>query len=121
MSTARYISEFLNRVKTGLPVEFEDTIALIDQHYRFTPSRFSNGEGEDQVVSEPGTNNGSLKIFSFASQHCLSELETLPLFGKFYREDVLPNPDGQDHRNIRAFMKFGWRGVHFDGKALDLL
>lgn len=118
MTIGNEITEFLGRVKSGQPVEFDETIALIDNHFRFTPCRFSNGEGEDEVVSAPGVNSGSLKIFSFASMHCLSEAETLELFGKFYREDVLSNPDGQDHRNIRAFMKFGWRGVKFDGEAL---
>lgn len=121
MTTANDINAFLDRVRSGHPVEFDETISLIDHHYRFTPRRFTNGDGEDRVVSEPGVNNGSLKIFTFASQHCLSEPETLQLFGKFYREDVLPNPEGQDHRNIRAFMKFGWRGVEFDGQALELL
>ena len=121
MSISNDIIEFIDRGKSGQPVEFDETIALIDQNYRFSPCRFTNGEGEDLVVSEPGVNNGSLKIFSFASQHCLSEIQTLQLFGKFYREDVLPHPEGHDHRNIRAFMKFGWRGVHFDGTALVAL
>ena len=33
---------------------------------------------------------------------------TLWLFGDFYRKDVLENPDGTDHANIRAFMEGGW-------------
>ncbi|MEY4684467.1 MAG: hypothetical protein RLZ25_926 [Pseudomonadota bacterium] len=119
MTIPNDINKFLDGVRSGRPVEFEQTIALIDSHYRFTPCRFANGEGDDRIVSEAGVNNGSLKIFTFASEHCLNEAETLSLFGKFYREDVLSNPLGEDHRNIRAFMKFGWRGVAFDGKALE--
>lgn len=115
------IIEFIDRVKSGHLVEFDETIALIDQNYRFSPCRFTNGEGDDLVVSDPGVNNGSLKIFSFASQHCLNENQTLQLFGKFYREDVLQHPEGHDHRNIRAFIKYGWRAVRIDGAALSAL
>lgn len=115
------IHEFLRQIKSGHPPEFDQTIALIDRHYRFIPCRFTNGEGMDRVESDPGVNNGSLKIFTFASIHCLDAGETLSLFGKFYREDVLPHPEGQDHRNIRAFMRSGWRGIQFDGNALEPL
>jgi len=121
MTTSTEIIEFIDRVKSGQAVEFDETISLIDRNYRFLPCRFTNGEGEGLVESQAGVNNGSLKIFTFASQHCLNESQTLQLFGKFYREDVLQHPNGDDHRNIRAFMKFGWRGVQFDGEALVVL
>ena len=35
------------------------------------------------------------------------------LWGQYYR-DVLKNPDGDDHQNIRNFMKYGWEGVPFE-------
>jgi len=42
---------------------------------------------------------------------------TLP--SRYYREDVLGNPDGTDHANIRSFVKVGWDGVTFPyGPAL---
>lgn len=44
--------------------------------------------------------------------------ETLALFGDFYRNDVLKNPGGNDHQNIRNFMEFGWDGILFEGEAL---
>ena len=121
MSHPNDINEFLDSVKSGKLVDFDQTIALIDRNYRFSPCCFRNGEGNDEVVSEAGVNNGSLKIFTFASKHCLNEDLTLALFGKFYREDVLSNPEGQDHRNIRAFMKFGWGGIRFEGEALEAI
>ena len=35
-------------------------------------------------------------------------------------QDVLNNPDGSDHANIRNFMEGGWRAVSFpDGLALS--
>jgi hypothetical protein len=38
---------------------------------------------------------------------------TLKLFGQYYRE-VLADPDGDSHQNIRNFMKYGWDGVPFE-------
>jgi hypothetical protein len=51
----------------------------------------------------------------------LSEVHTLALFGGYYRDDVLGNPEGRDHGNIRHFMKYGWAGIHFEGEALRAL
>ena len=71
------------------------------------------------VVSEPGQNMGSAKIFSFAQLSKLDEAATLQLFGDYYRKDVLEHPDGSDHANIRAFIKGGWACVKFpDGLAI---
>jgi hypothetical protein len=49
----------------------------------------------------------------------LSKEEALQLFGDYYRKDVLLNPNGKDHQNIRNFMNSGWEGVQFDGEALE--
>jgi hypothetical protein len=48
----------------------------------------------------------------------LSEQQMLACFGAYYRDDVLKNPDGTDHQNIRNFMKTGWAGVAFDSMPL---
>ena len=109
---------FIARVKAGEPVEFQETIDLIAGHFSYMPTRFSNGLGDDRLVNEPGVNEGSCKIFSFARLHGLNEAETLALFGRFYREDVLGHPEGADHRNIRNFLRDGWAGIAFDGVAL---
>ncbi|MGI1679951.1 MAG: HopJ type III effector protein [Cellvibrionaceae bacterium] len=95
-------------------IEFQDVMTVINENYRYTPTRFTNGD----VVNESGTNEGSCKIFYFAQLNALSEMETLLLFGKYYREDVLQNPDGDDHANIRNFILDGWLGITFDGEAL---
>jgi hypothetical protein len=70
------------------------------------------------VVNESGTNEGSCKIFAFAQLNDLSVEQTLACFGKYYREDVLENPEGNDHGNIRNFMISGWEGVKFSCEAL---
>ena len=95
-------------------IQFNDVITFIDENYDFTPTKFTNGN----TVNEENQNNGSCKVFSFAKLNNLSKEETLALFGAFYREDVLENPEGSDHQNIRNFMEFGWEGIQFEGEAL---
>ena len=48
----------------------------------------------------------------------LNKDQTLHCFGNVYREDVLNNPNGKNHQNIRYFMTQGWQGIHFDSEAL---
>ena len=95
-------------------INFKEVIAYIDENYDFTPTKFINGN----TTNETNQNNGSCKVFSFAQLNNLSKEQTLSLFGEFYREDVLNNPDGTDHQNIRNFIEFGWDGISFDGEAL---
>ncbi|REC74816.1 type III effector [Chryseobacterium elymi] len=95
-------------------IQFKEVIAYIDGQYDFTPTSFKNGT----AINEAGQNNGSCKVFSFAKLQGLSKEHTLPLFGEFYREDVLKNPEGTDHQNIRNFMEYGWEGIYFEGEAL---
>jgi hypothetical protein len=95
-------------------IRFEDTMAVIEQHYEFTPTAFTNGE----VHNQAGQNSGSCKLFAFARLSDLSEAQTLACFGDYYRVDVLNNPQGQDHQNIRNFMRFGWAGIRFEGEPL---
>ena len=96
-------------------VEFDQVMAVINDNYQYTATRFTNGP---DVVNEAGTNEGSCKIFSFAKLQELTPPQTLACFGKYYREDVLQNPNGSDHGNIRSFIKNGWDGIKFDGEAL---
>ncbi|UDQ53440.1 HopJ type III effector protein [Chryseobacterium indologenes] len=95
-------------------IQFNDVIAYIDEHYHFVPTAFKNGN----IMNEAGQNNGSCKIFGFAAYEGISKEQSLYLFGDFYREDVLKNPDGTDHQNIRNFMEFGWEGITFEGDAV---
>lgn len=95
-------------------IQFTEVMALIDQHYDFTPSAFTNGE----IVNEAGTNNGSCKLFALAQLYNLSDEQTLVLFGEHYRQ-VVANPAGNDHLNIRNFQQFGWSRVGFDRQPLQ--
>ena len=95
-------------------ITFPQVIAYIDARYDFTPTRFTNGT----TVNEAGQTNGSCKVVYFAKLNRLTVEQTLALFGDYYRIDVLGNPKGTDHQNIRNFIVSGWEGIRFDGEAL---
>jgi len=111
MRITDFLSKLLSDPET---ISFQDTMAVIDANYNFTPCAFKNGE----TYNEAGQNNGSCKLFGFAQLQQLNETQTLACFGSFYRDDVLKHPEGQDHQNIRNFMRFGWEGIVFQGQTL---
>ncbi|WP_452230481.1 MULTISPECIES: HopJ type III effector protein [unclassified Lacinutrix] len=109
------IHTFKNKLKTTPEsIAFSETMELIEAQYIFTPKAFKNGDLEN----EEGQNSGSCKLFAFAKSEGLSKEETLACFGQFYFEDVLKNPNGDGHQNIRNFLKTGFEGLHFDGAPL---
>ena len=109
------IQAFLQQLSDApTSISFQDTMALIEQHYEFTPTAFTNGS----LTNQAGENSGSCKIFSFAQHHQLTPEQTLQCFGNFYREDVLKHPEASDHQNIRQFIQHGWDGIVFTGNAL---
>jgi hypothetical protein len=108
---------FLEKLKqTPEAIAFTETIATIEENYDFTPTAFENGLQHNAA----GENSGSCKLFAFAESQNLSEAATLACFGAYYYEDVLKNPNGTDHQNIRNFIKTGWDGIAFYGSALVL-
>ncbi len=113
------LNRFIDGVKAGQAVEFKETLAVISAHYDYTACEFSNGI-EQPLINPAGQNEGSCKIFALAKLHELNQQQTLALFGDFYRKDVLENPDGNDHPNIRTFMRDGWDGILFKSEVLKL-
>lgn len=119
MNASTTLADLLDQIKNHPEqVEFADVIAAIDAHYDYRPTAFSNGHGAAAVVNAAGTNQGSCRIFAFGHLQGLSEAETLACFGRHYREDVLGNPNGTEHANIRTFMRHGWAGIRFDRQPL---
>ena len=112
------LNTFLEKIKRLEAVSFDETIAVITEHYDYQPTTFSNGLGEHQLINEAGQNEGSCKIFAFAQLNQLDQQQTLNLFGDYYRQDVLNDPNGSGHQNIRNFMHYGWAGISFHGVAL---
>jgi hypothetical protein len=110
------IQPFLEKLKqTPETITFPETIAVIEENYEFTPTAFQNGNTHNAA----GTNSGSCKLFAFAQLQNLSQDETLACFGAFYRDEVLGDPEGTNHQNIRNFMAHGWNGIQFEGVALE--
>jgi len=95
-------------------IEFQDTMAAIEASYVYVPAVFTNGS----LVNQAGENEGSCKLFAFAKLNNLDEDKTLACFGAYYREDVLQNPESNNHQNIRNFMKTGWEGIAFESEVL---
>jgi len=95
-------------------MSFSNTVFGITDNYTRQNVAFSIGD----VFNNVGENSGSADIFSFALMAELDKNQTLELFGEHYK-NVLDNPDGENHQNIRAFMEYGLDGLDFpDGYSL---
>lgn len=93
---------------------FSTTMEVIDSNYDFIPTAFDNGD----ISNLAGENSGSCKIFAFAKEQQLDKELTLACFGEHYFKDVLKDPEGNGHQNIRNFMKNGWEGIDLKATAL---
>jgi len=107
------LNTFINTVKSNQKVSFDDTMAIINESYHYTPTSFNNGLTNDCLINEAGSNAGSCKIFAFAQLNKLNKIQTLNLFGDYY-QDVLNDANGTSHQNIRNFMQYGWEGIQFN-------
>ncbi|WP_150912626.1 HopJ type III effector protein [Marinobacter halotolerans] len=92
---------------------FSDTLELISQSFDYQPVSFRNGP----LANAAGENEGSCRVFSLAQYCNLNESDTLRLFAEHYQQ-VLDDPAGESHGNIRQFMTTGWSGVSFDKPPL---
>ena len=109
------LNTFKNKLKNNpTEIDFSETMAVIESEYEFTPTAFKNGSLEN----DEGQNAGSCKLFAFAKTQSLTKEETLACFGQYYFDDVLKNPDGTGHQNIRNFMKTGFEGLSFKNDPL---
>ena len=106
------LPELLEQLRTE-SADFEDTLAWVATHYQYTPTAFSNGETSNAA----GQNEGACRVFALGQLEALSPEHTLLLFGRHLR-DVLADPSGSNHANIRQFQRHGWSGVSFAGQVL---
>ncbi len=98
--------------------DFEDTLTWIARHYDYTPTAFDNGLDEACVRNAAGQNEGACRVFALGLAANLSAEDTLLCFGRHLR-DVLADPAGSNHANIRQFQRHGWAGIKFHGQALQ--
>lgn len=108
------VSALLNGVEQRA-INFAQVIEFIDANYQYTPRPFVNG----LLHNAAGENEGSSKIFGFAKLHQLTPVDTLKLFAEHYH-NVLANPRGSDHANIRNFMYYGWQAFLMEHNPLSL-
>ena len=110
------LPEFITKLKTS-PNEilFAETMQVIDTHFTFLPTAFSNGK----IHNKAGENSGSCKLFAFAMHQKLTKEETLFCFGEHYK-NVLEDVNGISHQNIRNFMNTRFDGLSFESSALQL-
>lgn len=109
------LETFLSKLKnTPKAIEFTETINVIESYYDFTPTGFKNGD----LYNKAGENSGSCKLLAFAKLQGLTKNETLACFGTYYFEEVLNDPNGTGHQNIRNFMKTGFEGLEFEDVPL---
>ena len=73
-------------------VNFEETIALIDEHYFYVEVPFSNGD----LTNAANENVGSAKVLAFGLITQMTKEQTLSMFGDFYRN---LSADGSDHEH----------------------
>ena len=103
---------FVEKIKSGTDVKFDETITLIDAEFSYFEVPFSIGSVNNAI----NENIKSSKCFSFAKIAGLDKDATLRLFGEVYRD---LSPSGDDHANIREFMNVGIEGISFpDGYAI---
>lgn len=94
-------------------LQFQNVLDHIAANYTYSPAAFQNGNVKNAVTE----NQGSAKVLYFANLHNLSHADTLLLFAEHY-QNVLDDPAGEGHQNIRQFMANGWNGVFFDAVVL---
>ena len=111
MTIEAFIKKLQSKPKT---IAFSETMSAVERYYEFTPTAFKNGVLNNKLDE----NLGSCKLFAFAKAQGFTKEETLACFGKFYFEDVLNNPNGNGHQNIRNFMNTGFEGLFFGGEPL---
>lgn len=95
--------------------DFDDTLGLIDRYFEYQPAGFHNGP----LYNGPGENAGSCRVFALGQYCNLTESDTLRLFAQHYQQ-VLDDPAGTSHGNIRQFIGTGWSGIRFEDQPLRL-
>ncbi|MFT5721536.1 MAG: hypothetical protein ACI9W6_001852 [Motiliproteus sp.] len=121
LSVSLTVEQLVVRARALDIIQLAEVITAVAEHYSYTPTGFRNGQGNNEVLNQAGQNEGSCKLLAFAQLHGLDRAQTLNLFGDYYHREVLEDAEGLSHANIRAFMRTGWDGVHFEAAPLSPL
>ncbi|WP_163933928.1 HopJ type III effector protein [Paraferrimonas sp. SM1919] len=115
MAHAIPMAELIQRLQQNQTLSFKQVIETIDHYYDYQQTDFQNGS----ILNRAGDNEGSCKVFAFASLHQLDKQATLNCFAEHYQQ-VLQNPEGECHQNIRQFINHGWQQISFKDAPLSL-
>jgi hypothetical protein len=113
MNLGKRVQIHLASIKAGHS-HFADTLELVAGAFDYRPTGFHNGP----LFNAAGENEGSCRVFSLGQYCNLNEADTLQLFAEHYRQ-VLDDPAGDSHANIRQFMATGWSGIRFEQPPLS--
>jgi len=109
-------NEYLEKLRSGVKMNFSDLTNLIDQEYEFLNVAFKNND----LINLKEENQGSAKVFCFGLMHSLSKEDTIRCFGEHYQSVIDEPKNHNSHLNIRSFMSNGWNGVLINQNALKL-
>ena len=96
-------------------LSFKFILQSIESCFKFN---INNGFKNGIIYNELNTNIGSLKVLLFAKLFKLNKLTTLKLWSEHYF-NVLNDPNGTSHGNIRNFIKYGWLGIDFLTNSIE--
>ena len=108
--------EYLEKLRSGVKMNFSDFTNLIDREYEFLNVAFKN----NNLINSKEENQGSAKVFCFGLMHSLSEEDTIRCFGEHYLSVISEPENHNSHLNIRSFISNGWKGVLINQNALKL-
>ena len=109
-------NEYLEKLRSGVKMNFSDLTNLIDQEYEFLNVAFKNND----LINSKEENQGSAKVFCFGLMHSLSEEDTIRCFGEHYQSVIDEPKNNNSHLNIRSFISNGWKEVLINQNALKL-
>ncbi|MDR1027138.1 MAG: HopJ type III effector protein [Rickettsiales bacterium] len=96
--------------------DFQQVLSVIDKNYDYTPTQFAvtDGWGDTNGLDQ---NQGAGRVLAFAKERRLDEEAALQLFAEHY-QNVVDNPNGDNHKNIRLLAAHGLNQVHFANRPL---
>ena len=97
-----------------MALTFQNVLDAINANYDFYPTAF----GVTKEAPNPaGQNEGACRVLAFAKDQNLDKETALKLFAEHY-QNVLDDPAGDNHQNIRLLMRHGLGEAWFDETAL---
>ncbi|MBT3727100.1 hypothetical protein HOG21_05480 [bacterium] len=95
---------------------FDDFIAFVDKYFMLISTGFNN----NGLKNNKFKNEGSLKVLAFAKYCKMTDVTEIAGLFKGYYKDVLKDPKGDNHQNIRHLINGSIYEVSFDVNIVPL-